>query len=55
MSGSPYANNFSGAQPGTPAFSDKWRDIATARPAGFQAAQHEYIKGKTITTCSPVD
>lgn len=44
VSGSPYANEFSGLQPGTPAFSDKWRDIATRDPAGFQAAQHEYIK-----------
>ncbi len=44
VSGSPYANDFAGLQPGTSAFSDKWREIAGRDPAGFQAAQHEYIK-----------
>lgn len=44
VSNSPYANDFAGLQPGTSAFSDKWREIASRDPAGFQAAQHEYIK-----------
>lgn len=44
VSGSPYASEFAGLQPGTPAFSDRWREIAARDPAGFQAAQHEYIK-----------
>lgn len=44
VSGSPYAGEFASLQPGTAAFSDKWREIAARDPAGFQAAQHEYIK-----------
>lgn len=41
---SPYAGEFASLQPGTSEFSDKWREIAARDPAGFQAAQHEYIK-----------
>jgi hypothetical protein len=41
---SPYAGEFASLQPGTSEFSDKWREIAGRDPAGFQAAQHEYIK-----------
>lgn len=44
VANSPYASEFASLQPGTPAFGDKWREIAARDPAGFQAAQHEYIK-----------
>ncbi|HEX6732486.1 MAG TPA: LysM domain-containing protein [Pyrinomonadaceae bacterium] len=40
----PWKNDFKGLQPGTPAFSAKWKSIAKNEPDKFQEAQHAFIK-----------
>ena len=40
----PWKDDFKGLQPGTPAFSAKWKSIAKNEPDKFQEAQHAYIK-----------
>lgn len=40
----PWKDDFKGLQPGTPAFSAKWKSIAKNEPEKFQEAQHAYIK-----------
>lgn len=42
--GATWAAQFAGQQPGTPAFSQTWRDIAAREPDAFQQAQHDYIE-----------
>ena len=42
--GATWAAEFAGQQPGTPAFSQTWRDIAAREPDAFQQAQHDYIE-----------
>jgi murein DD-endopeptidase MepM/ murein hydrolase activator NlpD len=40
----PWKDDFKGLQPGTPAFSAKWKLIAKNEPDKFQEAQHAFIK-----------
>ena len=40
----PWRNDFKGLQPGTPAFTAKWKAIAAAETDRFQECQHDYIK-----------
>jgi hypothetical protein len=40
----PFRDDFAGLIPGSPQFSDKWRDIASRFPDNFKAAEHEFIK-----------
>lgn len=40
----PWRDNFKGLQPGTPAFTAKWKEIATTESDRFQECQHAYIK-----------
>jgi hypothetical protein len=40
----PWRDQFAGLKPGTSEFTAKWKAIASAEPAAFQAAQHGYIK-----------
>jgi len=40
----PWRVDFQGLQPGTQAFTGKWKQIAATEPLAFQAAQHEFIK-----------
>lgn len=42
--GAAWAGEFAGQRPGTPAFSQTWRDIAAREPTAFQQAQHDYIE-----------
>ncbi|MFN6981237.1 MAG: LysM peptidoglycan-binding domain-containing protein [Brevundimonas sp.] len=42
--GARWAAEFSGATPGSQAFSNTWREIAAREPDAFQAAQHDYIQ-----------
>jgi LysM repeat protein len=42
--GFPWRDNFKGLQPGTPAFTAKWKEIATTESNRFQECQHAYIK-----------
>ena len=42
--GARWAGEFAGQRPGTPAFSQTWRDIAAREPGAFQQAQHDYIE-----------
>lgn len=43
---SPYAQEFAGLKSGTPAFTDKWKQIASREPEKFQQVQHNYIKAQ---------
>lgn len=43
LASSPYADQFSGLQPGTPEFDAKWKAVAAADPS-FGAAQHDFIE-----------
>ncbi|HKE59361.1 MAG TPA: hypothetical protein VKB46_21780, partial [Pyrinomonadaceae bacterium] len=40
----PWRLEFQGLQPGTQAFTSKWKAIANTEPIAFQSAQHEFIK-----------
>jgi LysM repeat protein len=40
----PWRTSFQGLQAGSPAFTGKWKEIATAEPDRFQECQHAYIK-----------
>jgi LysM repeat protein len=40
----PWRAQFANLEPGTVAFTVKWKEIAANEPAAFQAAQHEFIK-----------
>ncbi|WP_149196405.1 LysM peptidoglycan-binding domain-containing protein [Luteimonas suaedae] len=42
--GAAWAAEFAGQRPGTPAFSQTWREVAAREPAAFQQAQHDYIQ-----------
>jgi type VI secretion system (T6SS) spike protein VgrG3 len=39
-----WASEFAGLVPGTPAFTQKWKEVAVREPEKFQDAQHAYIK-----------
>ncbi|MGL4419589.1 MAG: hypothetical protein ACRCZF_02895 [Gemmataceae bacterium] len=38
-----YPTEFAGLSAGTPAFTEKWKQLALADPAGLHAKEHEYI------------
>lgn len=40
----PWRTSFQGLQPGSPAFTAKWKEIAASEPDRFQECQHAYIK-----------
>ena len=40
----PWRNDFQNLQPGTPAFTAKWKEIAKNDSAKFQEVQHQFIK-----------
>jgi hypothetical protein len=40
----PFRNDFAGLIPGSPAFSAKWKDVATRFQDTFKEAEHEFIK-----------
>jgi hypothetical protein len=40
---SPWAREFTGLEPGTDAFSDRWRTVAARDPEAFRTAQHMYV------------
>ncbi len=40
----PWRLEFQGLQPGTQAFTTKWKQIATTEPLAFQVEQHKFIK-----------
>ena len=42
--GSPWANEFNGLVPGSKAFTEKWKEIASRDHDNFLEAQHDYIK-----------
>ena len=46
VKGSKYSEDFRGLTPGTVAFSNKWKEVATKDPKGFENAQYEYFKGE---------
>ncbi len=43
---SAYGARFTGLEPGTPAFSERWREVAAADPQGFAKDQHDFIQAK---------
>ncbi|WP_282295004.1 peptidoglycan-binding domain-containing protein [Stenotrophomonas sp. PS02289] len=44
LSVSPYGSQFEGLEPGTPAFSERWKEIAAADPIAFAKDQHDFAK-----------
>lgn len=46
VKGSKYAKDFQGLTPGTPAFTNKWKEIAAKDPQGFEETQYQYFKGE---------
>ncbi|WP_407353082.1 LysM peptidoglycan-binding domain-containing protein [Luteimonas sp. R10] len=42
--GAAWAGEFAGQRPGTPAFSQTWREVAAREPEAFGQAQHDYIE-----------
>lgn len=46
VASSRYGNRFAGLQPGTPAFTERWKEVAKADPAGFAQDQHDFIQHK---------
>lgn len=46
IAASRYGNQFAGLQPGTPAFTARWKEVAAADPAGFAKDQHDFIQHK---------
>lgn len=42
--GAVWAPRFAGMEPGSPAFTRTWQDIATRQPAALHAAEHAYVK-----------
>lgn len=40
----PWRDSFKNLQPGTPSFTEKWKEIAAAESDRFQACQHDFIK-----------
>ena len=41
-----YGSQFAGLQPGTQAFTERWKEVAAADPAGFARDQHDFIQHK---------
>jgi len=39
----PWKSQFQGLQPGTAAFSNKWKEVANANPGAFRAAEDKYV------------
>ncbi|WP_164263744.1 peptidoglycan-binding domain-containing protein [Stenotrophomonas maltophilia] len=46
VAASRYGNRFNGLQAGTPAFTERWKEVAAADPAGFARDQHDFIQRK---------
>ncbi|MBH1512946.1 peptidoglycan-binding protein [Stenotrophomonas maltophilia] len=46
VAASRYGNRFNGLQAGTPAFTERWKEVAAADPAGFARDQHDFIQHK---------
>ncbi|PSD17547.1 peptidoglycan-binding protein, partial [Stenotrophomonas maltophilia] len=44
VAASRYGNRFNGLQAGTPAFTERWKEVAAADPAGFARDQHDFIQ-----------
>lgn len=44
LANSPYGSQFAGLEPGTPAFSQRWKEVAAADPVGFAKDQHDRAK-----------
>jgi hypothetical protein len=40
----PFRSDFAGLQPGSPAFTTAWKNLAATKRAEFHAVQHEFIK-----------
>ncbi|WP_313341951.1 peptidoglycan-binding domain-containing protein [Stenotrophomonas sp.] len=41
-----YASEFTGLQPGTAAFTERWKEVAAAHPTAFAQDQHDFIQHK---------
>ena len=46
VANSRYGSQFKGLQPGTPAFTERWKEVAKDDPAGFARDQHDFIQHK---------
>ncbi len=44
LSVSPYGSQFEGLEPGTPEFSQRWKEVAAADPVAFAKDQHDFAK-----------
>ena len=46
IAASRYGSQFTGLQPGTTAFTARWKEVAAADPTGFAKDQHDFIQHK---------
>ncbi len=46
IAASRYGNQFTGLQPGTQAFTARWKEVAATDPVGFAKDQHDFIQHK---------
>jgi hypothetical protein len=52
VASSSYAEEFRGLVPGTPAFDNKWREVAARDPKGFEEEQRQYVQDQYYTPAS---